>query len=61
MTETSEEMPTANYVQRVYRTLSERGILERGKQSLWVDQYPKPRFWIFRAANTHAPWNACSH
>jgi muramoyltetrapeptide carboxypeptidase LdcA involved in peptidoglycan recycling len=34
MTETSEEMPTVNYVQRVYRTLSERGILERVKAIL---------------------------
>lgn len=29
MTETSEEIPSANYVHRVYRALGERGILER--------------------------------
>lgn len=29
--ETSEEIPTANYVRRVFRALGERGILERAK------------------------------
>lgn len=34
MTETSEEIPTADYVRRVYRALGERGILERVKAVL---------------------------
>ncbi len=43
MTETSEEIPTANYVYRVYRALGERGILERVKGIL----VGRPKAWEF--------------
>ena len=43
LTETSEEIPTANYVHRVYRALGERGILERVKAIL----VGRPKAWEF--------------
>lgn len=42
-TETSEEMPSADYVFRVYRALGERGILERVKGIL----VGRPKSWEF--------------
>ncbi len=42
-TETSEEMPSADYVRRVYRALGERGILER-VQAVLVG---RPKAWEF--------------
>lgn len=48
MTETSEEIPTANYVNRVYRALGERGILERIKAIL----VGRPKAWEFDRQNT---------
>ena len=48
MTETSEEIPTANYVHRVYRALGERGILERVKAIL----VGRPKAWEFDKQNT---------
>lgn len=47
MTETSEEIPTANYVYRFYRTLGERGILERIKAIL----VGRPKAWEFDKQN----------
>lgn len=43
MTETSEEIPSADYVRRVYRALGERGILERVKAVL----IGRPKAWEF--------------
>lgn len=43
MTETSEEIPTADYVRRVYRALGERGILECVKAVL----VGRPKAWEF--------------
>lgn len=43
MTETSEEIPSADYVRRVYRALGERGILER-VQAILVG---RPKAWEF--------------
>lgn len=43
MTETSEEIPSADYVRRVYRALGERGILERVK-AVFVG---RPKAWEF--------------
>lgn len=43
MTETSEEIPSAEYVFRVYRALGERGILERVKGIL----VGRPKAWEF--------------
>lgn len=43
MTETSEEIPTSEYVFRVYRALGERGILERIKGIL----VGRPKTWEF--------------
>ncbi|MEK7534672.1 MAG: S66 peptidase family protein [Patescibacteria group bacterium] len=48
MTETSEEIPTANYVYRVYRSLGERGILERVKGIL----VGRPKAWEFDRQNS---------
>lgn len=48
MTETSEEIPTAEYVHRVYRALGERGILERVKAVL----VGRPKAWEFDKQNT---------
>lgn len=48
MTETSEEIPTANYVYRVYRALGERGILERVKAIL----VGRPKAWEFDKQST---------
>lgn len=47
LTETSEEIPTANYVYRVYRALGERGILERVKGIL----VGRPKAWEFDKQN----------
>jgi muramoyltetrapeptide carboxypeptidase LdcA involved in peptidoglycan recycling len=47
-TETSEEIPTADYVHRVYRALGERGILER-VQGVLVG---RPKAWEFNKQNT---------
>lgn len=47
LTETSEEIPTANYVHRVYRALGERGILERIKAIL----VGRPKAWEFDKQN----------
>lgn len=43
ITETSEEIPSADYVFRVYRALGERGILERVKGVL----VGRPKAWEF--------------
>lgn len=48
MTETSEEIPTAKYVYRVYRALGERGILERVKAIL----VGRPKAWEFDKQNS---------
>ncbi len=48
LTETSEEIPTANYVHRVYRALGERGILERVKGIL----VGRPKAWEFDKQNS---------
>lgn len=48
MTETSEEIPTANYVYRVYRALGERGILERVRGIL----VGRPKAWEFDKQNS---------
>ena len=48
MTETSEEIPDANYVFRVYRALGERGILEKVKAIL----VGRPKAWEFNKQNT---------
>lgn len=48
MTETSEEIPTANYVFRVFRALGERGILERVKALL----VGRPKAWEFDKKNS---------
>jgi muramoyltetrapeptide carboxypeptidase LdcA involved in peptidoglycan recycling len=42
-TETSEEIPSADYARRVYRALGERGILERVKAVL----VGRPKAWEF--------------
>ena len=47
LTETSEEIPTVNYVYRVYRALGERGILERIKGIL----VGRPKAWEFDKQN----------
>lgn len=43
LTETSEEIPSSNYVRRIYRALGERGILERIKGFL----VGRPKAWEF--------------
>lgn len=43
ITETSEEIPSANYVRRVFRALGERGILEKVKGLL----VGRPKAWEF--------------
>jgi muramoyltetrapeptide carboxypeptidase LdcA involved in peptidoglycan recycling len=48
MLETSEEIPTADYVKRVMRALGERGILERVKGVLMG----RPKAWEFDRPNT---------
>lgn len=48
MTETSEEIPSANYVQRVYRAFGERGILERVRAVL----VGRPKAWEFNNQKT---------
>ena len=48
LTETSEEIPEAQYVSRVYRALDERGILERLKAIL----VGRPKAWEFDKQNT---------
>ena len=48
LTETSEEIPTANYVHRVYRALGERCILERVKAIL----VGRPKAWEFDKQNS---------
>lgn len=47
-TETSEEIPTAEYVRRVYRALGERGILERVRGVL----VGRPKAWDFAKQHT---------
>lgn len=47
-TESSEEIPSADYVSRVYRALGERGILERVKGVL----VGRPKAWEFDKQNT---------
>jgi len=47
ITETSEEIPPADYVYRVYRALGERGILERVKGIL----VGRPKAWEFDKQN----------
>lgn len=47
LTETSEEIPSADYVRRVYRALGERGILERVKGLL----VGRPKAWEFDKQN----------
>lgn len=47
-TESSEEIPSADYVYRVYRALGERGILERVKGVL----VGRPKAWEFNKQNT---------
>lgn len=47
MMETSEEIPSADYVARVYRALGERGILERVKAVL----VGRPKAWEFDRQN----------
>ncbi len=46
--ETSEEIPTSNYVYRVYRALGERGILEKVKGIL----VGRPKAWEFDKQNS---------
>jgi muramoyltetrapeptide carboxypeptidase LdcA involved in peptidoglycan recycling len=48
ITETSEEIPPADYVSRVYRALGERGILERIKAIL----VGRPKAWEFDKQNS---------
>lgn len=48
MTETSEEIPSANYVYRVFRALGERGILERIRGIL----VGRPKAWEFDKQNS---------
>lgn len=48
LTETSEEIPPAHYVSRVYRALGERGILERIKAIL----VGRPKAWEFDKQNS---------
>lgn len=47
-TETSEEIPSADYVRRVYRALGERGILQRVKAVLTG----RPKAWEFNNQQT---------
>jgi muramoyltetrapeptide carboxypeptidase LdcA involved in peptidoglycan recycling len=47
-TETSEEIPSADYVHRVYRALGERGILER-VQGILVG---RPKAWHFNVQHS---------
>jgi muramoyltetrapeptide carboxypeptidase LdcA involved in peptidoglycan recycling len=47
-TETSEEIPTIDYVRRVYRALGERGILSRVKAIL----VGRPKAWSFEKKYT---------
>lgn len=47
ITETSEEIPPAHYVARVYRALGERGLLERVKAVL----VGRPKAWEFDKPN----------
>lgn len=48
ITESSEEIPGADYVSRVYRALGEKGILERVKGVL----VGRPKAWEFDKQNT---------
>jgi muramoyltetrapeptide carboxypeptidase LdcA involved in peptidoglycan recycling len=48
MTETSQEIPSSNYVHRVYRALGERGILARVKGVL----VGRPKAWEFNNQQT---------
>ncbi|MFH0712659.1 MAG: S66 peptidase family protein [Candidatus Jorgensenbacteria bacterium] len=48
MTETAEEMPSAEYVFRVYRALGERGVLERVRGIL----VGRPKAWNLEKKNT---------
>ncbi|KKR72232.1 MAG: Peptidase U61 LD-carboxypeptidase A [Candidatus Roizmanbacteria bacterium GW2011_GWB1_40_7] len=48
LTETSEEIPSADYVRRVYRALGERGILKRIKGLL----VGRPKAWEFDKQNS---------
>jgi muramoyltetrapeptide carboxypeptidase LdcA involved in peptidoglycan recycling len=48
LTETSEEIPPADYVRRVYRALGERGILKRIKGLL----VGRPKAWEFDKQNS---------
>ncbi|MES2994918.1 MAG: S66 peptidase family protein [Patescibacteria group bacterium] len=48
MTETSEELPSADYVRRVYRALGERGILARVRAIL----VGRPKAWEFDKPNS---------
>ncbi|MDP3982822.1 MAG: LD-carboxypeptidase [bacterium] len=48
LTETSEEIPSADYVRRVYRALGERGILKRVKGLL----VGRPKAWEFDKQNS---------
>lgn len=47
-TETSEDIPSADYVARVYRALGEKGILERVKAIL----VGRPKAWEFNKQNS---------
>jgi len=47
-TETSEEIPSADYVRRVYRALGERGILAKVKAIL----VGRPKAWEFHIKNS---------
>ena len=49
ITETSEEIPSANYVRRVFRALGERGILEKVKGLL----VGRPKAWEFDKQNSY--------
>jgi muramoyltetrapeptide carboxypeptidase LdcA involved in peptidoglycan recycling len=49
LTETSEEIPSSDYVKRVYRALGERGILER-IQAVLVG---RPKAWDFDKQTSH--------
>lgn len=53
-TETSEEMPSADYVFRVYRALGERGILARARGIL----VGRPKSWEFGNEHDEAWQNA---
>ena len=53
-TETSEEIPSADYVHRVYRAFGERGILKRAKAVI----VGRPKAWEFDKQNSVEQKNA---